>query len=224
MHNLYKFRLAYARRRARAPPISPSLRCVTRDFIAVGRIILVDDITDRIQLEAQLAQADKLSSIGLLAAGVAHEVNTPLAVISSYAQMLAKQMRGDDAPGAGAGEDHAADLPRLGDRQRPAELLAHQRRPSSREIDLNQVIRDTLTLLEHQFKTAQVDVELDLDAATCRPFTAIRASCSRCSSTCCSTPRTRCPAADALRVATLVNGHVEASWSATPAPASRPSI
>ncbi|MEO6829705.1 MAG: GAF domain-containing protein, partial [Acidobacteriaceae bacterium] len=95
VHNLYKFHLATRAGEIRVANITIA-PLVDKDFIAVGRIILVDDITARVQLESQLMQADKLSSIGLLAAGVAHEVNTPLAVISSYTQMLAKQIRGDD--------------------------------------------------------------------------------------------------------------------------------
>ncbi len=94
-HTLYKFRLALPDGTQRVANIAIA-PLVTRNFVAVGRIILVDDITDRIQLEAQLTQAEKLSSIGLLAAGVAHEVNTPLAVISSYTQMLTKHMRDDE--------------------------------------------------------------------------------------------------------------------------------
>ena len=69
---------------------------VSKDQQQIGRLVIFDDITDRSELEQRLVQADKLSSIGLLAAGVAHEVNTPLAVISTYAQMLAKQV-GDDS-------------------------------------------------------------------------------------------------------------------------------
>ena len=69
---------------------------VSKDMQEIGRLIIFDDVTDRSELEQRLVQADKLSSIGLLAAGVAHEVNTPLAVISTYAQMLAKQVSEDD--------------------------------------------------------------------------------------------------------------------------------
>ena len=54
----------------------------------VGTILLVEDITDRVQLEEQLQISEKMASIGLLAAGVAHEVNTPLTGISSFTQML----------------------------------------------------------------------------------------------------------------------------------------
>src|SRR6184192_4273884 len=58
----------------------------------IGRLLLFDDVTQRERLEEQMSQTEKLTSLGLLAAGVAHEVNTPLAVISNYIQMLAKQM------------------------------------------------------------------------------------------------------------------------------------
>ena len=160
VHHLYKFPLT-----TRAGEqcianiaIAPLL---SRDFVSVGRIILVDDITERVSLENQLAQADKLSSIGLLAAGVAHEINTPLAVISSYAQMLSKQLKGDTRLGPVLDKITQQSF-------RAAEIangLLNFSRTSTTEFrstDLNQVIHDTLSLLEHQFKTAKIAVDLNL--------------------------------------------------------------
>ncbi len=160
IHNLYKFRLTTPAGDTRVTNIAIA-PLVTKQFNVIGRLIIVDDITERIELEGQLSQAEKMSSIGLLAAGVAHEVNTPLAVISSYAQMLQKQVSGD--------EKKAALLEKI-TRQtvRASEIvngLLNFSRTSGGEftdVDLNKIIPETLTLLEHQFKTAHVKVEASL--------------------------------------------------------------
>jgi PAS domain S-box-containing protein len=157
IRNLYKFRLNTPAGEVRTVNVALA-PLVTRKFEVIGRLIIMDDITARVELEAQLSQADKLSSIGLLAAGVAHEVNTPLAVISSYTQMLAKQLQSDS--------QKSALLEKI-TRQtfRASEIvnnLLNFSRTSGSEIgdvDVNKVIADTLALLEHQFKVAKVEVE-----------------------------------------------------------------
>ena len=93
-----------------------------------GTILILEDVTARVRLEEQLQHSEKMASIGLLAAGVAHEVNTPLTGISSYTQMLREQVPGNGPGGAAAREDREADLPRRQDHQQPAELLALRQR------------------------------------------------------------------------------------------------
>ncbi|HXZ80227.1 MAG TPA: ATP-binding protein [Terriglobales bacterium] len=161
IHNLYKFRLQTLTGDTRVTNVAIA-PLVTKSYSVIGRLIIVDDITERIELESQLSQAEKLSSIGLLAAGVAHEVNTPLAVISSYAQMLAKQL--------GSDEKKTALLEKITKQTfRASEIvnnLLNFSRTSAAEfgdVDLNRIIHETLALLEHQFKISRIQVQEALD-------------------------------------------------------------
>jgi len=134
---------------------------ISKEQRQIGRLIIFDDVTDREELERRLVQADKLSSIGLLAAGVAHEVNTPLAVISTYAQMLSKQVS-EDEPKAKLLDKIAKQTFRASEivnsllnfsRTSPTEFI---------QTDINKVIRETVSLVNHQFQSSGVAVELDL--------------------------------------------------------------
>jgi PAS domain S-box-containing protein len=128
----------------------------------IGRLIIFDDVTDRVALEAQLVQAEKLSSVGLLAAGVAHEVNTPLTVISTQAQMLAKQMPPSD-------RNFKVVEKIIRQTFRASEIInsllnfSRTKGASFSAVEMNKIISETLLLLDHQLKTSRIEVETHLE-------------------------------------------------------------
>jgi signal transduction histidine kinase len=135
---------------------------VSKDQEQIGRLIIIDDVTDRAELEQRLVQADKLSSIGLLAAGVAHEVNTPLAVISTYAQMLAKQVA-EDSQKSIILEKIAKQTFRASEIVNSLLNFSRTSSTSFGPVNVNRVIQETLSLLEHQLQKSGIEIKTHLD-------------------------------------------------------------
>ncbi|MCC6745776.1 MAG: PAS domain S-box protein [Acidobacteria bacterium] len=157
VRHLYKFRTV--RRDDRPIVINLSLAPFedTAHTLA-GTLVVVEDVTDRLKLEDQLQQSDKLSSIGLLAAGVAHEVNTPLAGISSYTQMLLGQIPDSD-PKSRLLEKVLLQTERASGIVN--NLLNFSRTSGSdfAALDLNRVLEDTLQLMEIQLHKSNVTIK-----------------------------------------------------------------
>jgi len=134
---------------------------VSKSGERIGRLMLFDDVTQREHMEEQMSQTEKLTSLGLLAAGVAHEVNTPLAVISNYIQMLAKQMPESDPR-------HSIIEKIVKQTFRASEIvnnLLNFSRTGAAEIanvDVNHVVEETLSLVSHPLKTSQIHVVKNL--------------------------------------------------------------
>jgi len=152
---IYKHRLVHG---GRSVVLNVSITpLVSKSGEKIGRLLLFDDVTQRERMEEQMSQTEKLTSLGLLAAGVAHEVNTPLAVISNYIQMLAKQMPEGDPQHtiiekivkqtfrASEIVNNLLNFSRTG----PGELA---------DVDVNHVVEETLSLVAHPLKTSQIQV------------------------------------------------------------------
>ena len=132
-----------------------------------GTIVILEDITERAHLEEQLRISEKMASLGVLAAGVAHEVNTPLTGISSYTQMLLEQANPDD-PKTKLLEKIEKQTFRAA---RIVNGLLNLSRPSAADameraqVNLNTVVADVLSLLEHQLEKSNIKIRRELSSS-----------------------------------------------------------
>ncbi len=160
LFNLYKLNLVNKKGKKSIVNLSIS-PLFTNEHRFYGKIVIFDEITHRVRLEDQLLQAEKLASLGFLAAGIAHEVNTPLTGISSYTQMLLKEVGYNDPK---------AEILRKMEQQtfRASQIVnnllnfTRQSKGHFTELEVNQVITDTISLLDYQFRNSRVKLKLNL--------------------------------------------------------------
>ena len=129
----------------------------------VARVVTFDDVTDQVKMEEQLLRQERLASLGLLAAGVAHEVNTPLTGISSYTQMLLEEMPADDP--------RREILQKIEAQSRRASSIANSlldlvrpERAPFEGVSLDAAAREVLKLFEPQIRERGIRLEADLCA------------------------------------------------------------
>ena len=125
-------------------------------------VVVVRDVTEQRWLEASLLQSEKLAAIGTLAAGVAHEINNPMTVISANAQILREEIPSDHAYYSSIQLiDRAA--------ERASKVVRNLLNVSRSEdfefvpTDLNASLRDAISLVGPQFTKAQTEVIVALD-------------------------------------------------------------
>jgi two-component system NtrC family sensor kinase len=126
-------------------------------------VVVMTDITDAALLQAKLAHAEKMATIGRLVSGVAHEVNNPLAAILGFTDLL---LENPEMPIA-AREDLQIILQET---QRTKEIVqdllsfARQRPTQKEPVNVNGVLRQTIKLRSYDFSSHGVEVSEDFEA------------------------------------------------------------
>lgn len=128
----------------------------------LGAVMVIEDVTATVALERQVQQSEKLAVIGQLAAGIAHQIGTPLNVISGSAEYLMAEFKGESAKVEElqviiSQADRITRLIRqLLDFARPAKLELG-------EININDILKGVLRLTEPQISKERIQVKAELE-------------------------------------------------------------
>jgi PAS domain S-box-containing protein len=136
---------------------------IIRDNKVTGAVVTFLDISKRKQTQEQLAQSAKLSALGQMAAGIAHEINNPLGNILGYTQLLLEEPALSD--------EIRQDLQRIEDRavhtrEIVQNVLAFARRSPLKvqPCNINQIVKESIGQLSDESRRLGVTMQSDLDA------------------------------------------------------------
>jgi two-component system NtrC family sensor kinase len=125
---------------------------------------IIADLTERKRLQRQILQSEKLAAVGELIAGVAHELNNPLAAVIGYSELLREQTDLGQAVQEDLGMIHVS-------AERCKEIVEKLLRFARKEttqfltMNLNQVLRDTVALRQHEMELRNVEIRVEEKAS-----------------------------------------------------------
>lgn len=156
------FELELVRRDRERVYLEVSARPITDGAVHLGIHCIARDVTERRSLELQLIQSEKLSALGRLAAGVAHDVKKPVATINLYAQSLLRE--------TSLSELARSDIQVIRSQSEWASNIAQslldfarQRKPERTTVNLNDLLKSIVGLCTFQLKSDNVKVVYQLD-------------------------------------------------------------
>lgn len=125
----------------------------------LGSIAIVKDVTQIKELEKQIQHSDKLALIGQIAAGIAHEIGTPLNVISGNAEYIMMEM-GENNPYKEELETIISQAERIANLIKQLLEFARPRKPNYTKVNVNNELYHVVELLKHQFEKSNIKLNL----------------------------------------------------------------